>query len=187
MRLETLERRLERFGARIALLVRRGLVKATGADFFLQVEASEDEMFDDVELWQSYGLASRPLGDAEVLMVKPGGQGDDAVAIAVNHRAHRPSDLEAGEVVIYGTKGTGQAQVRLKPDGTIVLIPATGKFVEVGAAGGEAQLKGETLKAALQNLATSLTSAAAWPAVNTAGTALTTALAGVLATKAKVT
>jgi phage gp45-like len=171
-------------------LVRRGEVTLCNDEYGLQLagyagEEGEDEQFDNVELWQQYGLASRPPEDAEVLTANLMGLGENAVAFATNSAADRPSDLVAGEVVTHGKKIlTGQAQARHKPDGTLSLVAATGKFVEVGG-NAELLLKGDTVVSAMDAFCTTL-GGAIDPAVLGAAATLQAALASWKASKGKV-
>lgn len=150
----------------IGNLLRRAELTMVNAEYGAQLagyagDGSEDEQFEDVELWQQYGIASRPPADSEALICNLGGVSDNAVAFATNCSADRPADLTDGEVVTHGRLlSGGQAQVRHQPDGTLALACATGKFVEVG--GADAKLiKGESfntaMNAVLAKLATDLT------------------------------
>lgn len=190
-------------------LVRRGLIgTAPNSTYFFQVTGDDSsETFENVELQQHYGFASRPPAGGECIVVCPGGEGAGGVSIAEQDRAHRPTLSAAGDVVLYGTKGTGQPSVLLatggqititsggatpgtvvlKADGSIQVTAGAGKTVDVGGAT-DFQLLGTTLKTAL--LAFCVTGMAAVPALEpaliAACTALNTALASVLSAKAKV-
>lgn len=167
---------------RVGRIFRRGIVLAESAKSMLQVEGFEGERFDGVELWQQYGFSSRPPVGSEVLLGRPNGLRDDAVAFATNARAYRPTDLDEGEAAMYGPTGTA---CKASTDGTIHV-------------GGNAELlaKGETLKTALDTFCTVVgaLSTDASPAQNGlaimaivgAANTLKTSLATVLATKGKV-
>ncbi len=190
--LHQLERRLR---TRIAFILRRGEVSLASAAGFLQLKGlgggdGDDEQFDDVPLWQQYGLTSRPPIGTEVLTANLGGLSEEAIAIASDSHDHRPADLDDAEVVLYGkSSGPGQAQARCKPDGTLALACATGKFVEVGGASAKI-LKGEDVISAfttwLSTVAGILNAPAGPYVITAANTALLSALNAALATKGKV-
>lgn len=171
-------------------VVRRGVLRLTASDYFCQVEGSEGERQDDVELWQSYGLASRPPVGSEVLWAKPGLTADSAVVFASQHRGSRP-ELEAGEVALYAEHG---GQVLCDEDGDVELTAKTGRTVNVGGST-DAMVKGTTLKVALDAFSDALAALTGAPgspneaninAIKAAGSALKIALELVLSSKAKV-
>lgn len=178
-------------------MVRRGVITAASGDYFIQAEQLTDELISDVELWQQFGLASRPPAGSEVLTVHPYGSAEGAVAVAVNSRDHRPT-LAQGDAALYAelTGGSDQALVKCRQDGQTQVHCATGKFVEVGG-DAEKLLLGESFEAKLSALNATLTPLV--PAVDPATTmALVNALlaalktfaagsAALLATKGKVT
>jgi phage gp45-like len=185
--------------------IRRAMISvAAGADYFLSATGLAGETWTELELWQAYGLASRPPVGGEALVVRPDSEGGEgAVAIATNDRNHRPSDLAAGEVVIYGKSATGQPLIRLKPGGDIELIPATASFLELGSASpADFALKGTTFHTAMAAYLTAMATAkTTWDgsskllpdvviwinAVNTATATLQGTIATWLCTVAKVT
>lgn len=159
--LDTFKKLLDKATDRLSNLIRRGEFSTFASDFFGQVSAGDQEQFDEVELWQQYGIASMPPIGSEVLLANLGGYGDNAIAFATTDRANRPTDLVSEEVVTYGKKvSAGQAQVRHKTDGALDLIPATGKTVNIGGAtGAEYLIKGDTFKAAMSTFFTAVGSA----------------------------
>ncbi len=172
-------------------LVRRGVLKLVDADYFCQVEGFNGERTDDVELWQQYGLASRPPAGSEVLYVKPGLTGDTALIIVTQHRSSRPSGLKEKESALYSEHG---GQVLCAEDGDVDLTAKSGQTVNVGG-DSEALAKGETLKTALDAFCTTVgavtggstaQNAAAITAIAAAANTLKTALSSVLASKGKV-
>jgi len=170
------ERALERARG----LIRRGVLQLE-ASYFCGVEAHDGETFNDVELWQQFGLASRPPAGGEILLALVGGRGEGAIGVATTDRAHRPTGLAAGDAMLYGAaSGSDQAQVATRADGDIDVFPATPTDkVNIGTQGVEAMLLGATFDTALRALVTTPVSglAAAFAALATActdaGTGLT--------------
>ena len=158
-------RRVERVARRI---IRRVTLSRVDGDGFAQAQGFDSEIFDDVELIQQYGLASRPSG-GDAIIVEPGG-GAGAVCIATRLRGSAPTDLNSGDVCLYNTDG---ATVTLS--GTTVNVAGDTDY----------QILGTTLKTALTAFCSTL-SGSTDPAVVSAASALNTALANVLSAKAKV-
>lgn len=157
---ETIRREVERGLQRAGNHVRRGILSvAFGSDFFGQVRGHDGETWQDVELWQQFGLASRPPAGGEVALVELDGGSEQAVAVATQDRAHRPTTA-AGEVVLHSEDDGDQATVRMKPDGTvevdapggrISLEPGGSAFVEVGEGATVKMLLGETFDSDLSD------------------------------------
>lgn len=141
--------------------IRRALISvAPTSSFFMTAKGLTGETWPDLELWQQYGLASRPPADGEVLIVRPDSDGGEgAVAVATNDRNHRPTDLAADEVVLYGKDSTGQPTVRLKAGGDIEINPGTGDWVKVGDNATDKILKGDSYNT---DHATMITALQAW-------------------------
>ena len=57
----------------------------------LQVEALDDETFDDVEHFQPYGLSFNPPDDSEVVLLRIGRH---SIALAATDRGTRPTDAK---------------------------------------------------------------------------------------------
>jgi phage gp45-like len=55
-----------------------------------------------VEVPQGYGFASRPLPGSELFAVFANGERSAGVALAFDDCRRRPTDLQAGEVALYG-------------------------------------------------------------------------------------
>lgn len=183
---------------RLGNLFRRGELTNADAEGFIQFRGyggggDDDEQFDDVSLWQHFGFSSRPSTDTEVLAVGLMGRSEEAISVAEDSHDHRPGDLDAGESVLYAqtASGGGQAQVRCKPDGTVALMPGTGKFVEVGG-NTDAQVLGTSLQSAISALGAPLSTPAVVGVSDTALLAWCVSLYAVLgsrlplSTKAKV-
>lgn len=182
-----IERRLLQ---RMANLFRRGEVAMANAAGYLQIAGYEGEQFDDVPMWGPFGLASWPPSGTEVLAVSLAGRSEEATAIACDSPEHHPQDIEEGEAVLYGLKGAaGQAQSRMRPDGTLALRCATAKFVEVG--GADAKIpKGESLNTAINTWAQGVAAAVKLGPgpynIDTITTTLAMQLSAALSTKGKV-
>lgn len=105
--------------ARVANMIARGVVKLVDDSQklqLLQLSVGPDEVRDQVERFQQYGLTSLPDAGAEAVVVFVGGARDHGLAVAVDDRRYRVSGLASGEVVIYSKAGQ---TIWLKADGTI--------------------------------------------------------------------
>lgn len=72
----------------------------------LQVIAFGDETLEGRDRMGEYGLASMPFRGAEAIVLAIGGSQDHGVAVAVDDRRHRPTDLADGEVALYTDEGS---------------------------------------------------------------------------------
>lgn len=82
----------------------RTVIKAVRAGKVQLIDVKgRGEDFTDKELFQQYGLASRPLPESEGILLFIGGV-DNAVVIATEDRRYRIA-LEEGEVAIYSDEG----------------------------------------------------------------------------------
>lgn len=98
---------------------------------------------------QQYGLASNPPSGSEGVYLK----GIGAI-ICVDSRSHRP-DAASGEVVLYSKHGQ---TIRLKEDGSIVMIPKAGSKVEIGGDPADTNIaRADLVNAELAKIATTLT------------------------------
>lgn len=97
----------------------------------LQLKVLADEGADDVERFQNYGHTSVPPEGSEAIVLGVGGARAGLVAIAVEHKAVRPKDLEAGDSCLYHLEGHN---LTLREDGVAeltaksVIIRATEKL-----------------------------------------------------------
>ncbi|MQX36811.1 phage baseplate assembly protein V [Roseospira navarrensis] len=108
---------------RLRLMVRWGvlrLVRATMQTQELQVSVYDGETHDRVKHALPYGFSAHPLPGSEVVLVFPGGVSSTPIALVVGGRAHRPTDLQRGEVAIYDDKGQS---VELRTDRIVVRSP----------------------------------------------------------------
>lgn len=83
----------------------------------LQIALQEDELKDDMEHFEQYGITSHPPAGAEALAAFLNGDRSHGLVIAVAHRAYRLQNLEAGEVAIYDDQG---AKVHLTREGIVI-------------------------------------------------------------------
>ena len=114
----------------MANLVLRGVVrllKADGGLQVLQVSARRGQAFSDLERFAEFGLWTVPPadGDAEAVLVFPGGNSDHPIAIAVEHRpTEKPAGVPPGGAALYSSaSGT---TVRVMPDGTVQIDAPAG-------------------------------------------------------------
>lgn len=93
---------------RLRLMVSRGVVELVNDGLKmqgLQVSLLSDELADDVERFQDYGITSVPFTGAEVLFLSVGANRSHGVVVSVADRRHRPKDLVEGDVCLYTDKG----------------------------------------------------------------------------------
>lgn len=169
-----------------ARIIRRGIVRITDDSYFQQIEGFSNppdppETFNGVELWQHFGLASRPPAGSEALLVKVDGDAEQPIAIVTQNRGERPSGLADGDTVLYGkSSGSNQASVKTRADLDVDLVPGAAEFVNVGGAKGDgalqAALLGKTAAEALKVFADAVAAAVDLAAVKTAGGVLATSL-----------
>lgn len=113
---------------RIMLMVGRAVVNLVNDSLALQgvqVSLLADEVRDNVERFQNYGLTSHPHPGAEGIVVCVGGSRDHAVVIACDDRRYRLVGLEQGEVALYDDLGQS---VVLTREG-LVMRAAEGKDI----------------------------------------------------------
>ena len=161
----------------LARILRRGILGAVQASGKCQVEAGTGENYDQAEHWQEFGFSSRPPAGTEALVAQAEGDSDDPIVVATNNRTHRPTDMAAGDAVLYSSAATAsQPQVRMQADGIIkLLVPdAAGEVHVVGDA--EPLVLGDQIGADLWAFASSLALAVTVANVATAATALKAAM-----------
>nr|WP_220792051.1 phage baseplate assembly protein [Gluconacetobacter azotocaptans] len=91
----------------------------------LQVVLPGGEIRSDVPLLQQYGLASRPVEGADIVVIFQGGDRTRGVAVASGDQRNRPAALQPGDVSLYHPR-TG-SRVWMKSDGSIQIDPVSGK------------------------------------------------------------
>lgn len=107
---------------RVMLMVARGKVKrvyATGKRLMAQVELGADNVPDQVECFQQYGIASTPPIDAEALHLSVAGSRGHGIVPVIDDKRYRPTTLANGEVALY-TLQNG-IRVLCKADGTVLV------------------------------------------------------------------
>jgi phage baseplate assembly protein V len=92
----------------------------------LQVTLQADQVPDDAEHFQHYGLTSVPLPGAEGIALAVGGSTGHTVVINVDDRRYRIKALAAGEVCLYDDQGQ---RVHLTRAG--IVIKGAGKPVTI--------------------------------------------------------
>jgi phage gp45-like len=102
---------------RVAVRARVQAGGATQAAPEVSVEALDGERHPNAEVVQLFGFRSRQTA-GEVVMVAVGGSSQHLVVVAGDDRDRAPQDLEDDEVVVWAPGG---AQVRLKPDGRVLI------------------------------------------------------------------
>lgn len=120
--LDQLNRLLEPIRNRIRLMVCRALINATATDdggIRLELNLLADEVRDEIELVQQYGVSSRPTKKSQAVVLFIGGSRDSGVAIATKGMgADMKIDLKEGEVALHTAEGD---HVHLK-NGRIISI-----------------------------------------------------------------
>lgn len=113
---------LEPIQRRVRLMVARAVVNLIDDSArvqVLQLAVRADELRDDAERFQEYGLTSVPLSGAEAIVLFVGGDTSHPVVVAVDDRRYRPKPLEPGEVALY-TQQNGK-RVYLTAAGLVLL------------------------------------------------------------------
>lgn len=110
---------------RLLLLLGRALISAAseqGGVGRVQVLGLDNELLEEVENPQHYGLASLPLPGSEVFVGFLAGERGHGFLVATGDRRYRPRDLEAGEVCVFSRED--RLKSRTLPDGTTEYEPA---------------------------------------------------------------
>jgi phage baseplate assembly protein V len=133
IQLERTVARLEKMALKSQTAMARGVLRRTNANTkaqSTQVEVFEGELYNDVELWEQYGLTSIPADGDELLVLSPGGGRDKAVGLTAQKRSSRPKGGLAGDVTLYHEAGH---KVYLQSGGSISIIPHGVGLVNIGA------------------------------------------------------
>lgn len=98
----------------------------------------EGESKSNVERMQNYGFSSHPMGEAEAVVIFPGGDRSAGVVVALDERGTRMTGLGAGEVAVYCNSGDS---IVLGMDGKITittknLVIEAAEKVTISAPGG---------------------------------------------------
>jgi phage baseplate assembly protein V len=92
----------------VRLLISRGVVELVNDSLKcqgLQVSLLADELRDNVERFEDYGMTSHPFIGAEVLYLSVGGNRSLGVAVRVLDRRYRPKSMGEGDVCLFTDKG----------------------------------------------------------------------------------
>lgn len=111
---------IEALGRRFQMMVGRAILSAVKDDSGIQqvqVELLADEVQDEVEHFQPYGLTAHPLAGAEGVALSVGGLRSHAIVVAVGDRRYRLTGLAAGEVALHDDQGQ---KVHLTRDGIVI-------------------------------------------------------------------
>lgn len=104
----TFNKLIQPYARRSRLTVSRGVLRRINDRTKLQtaqIALLADELRDQVERFQNYGLTSVPLEGAEGVFLSVGGSRDHGIIIAIDDRRYRLKDLQAGEVALYDDQG----------------------------------------------------------------------------------
>lgn len=100
-------------------MIARGVLETVSDQRGVQVlglSLLDGERKDNVERFQNYGFSSVPVGEAEAIVIFPGGDRSSGVIIAMDERGSRMTGLLPGEVGMYSNSGNS---VILHADGLI--------------------------------------------------------------------
>lgn len=105
---DTLGRAVAPLGRRTGRMIARGIIGITRLIKGRQVAQTArfaEETRDDTEVFQQYGVASRPHPGAEAVLVALGGDPSHQIVIAVEDARFRFGPLKTGEVALYDDQG----------------------------------------------------------------------------------
>lgn len=118
---------LQRAANRIASLVVKGLISAVNDSDELQlvkVSTTADEVIEDVERVQQYGITSVPPEGSEAIVIFMNGDRSEGVVIGCDSAAVRVKELSDGDVALYSKHG----QQILMDDTTNITATQDGTF-----------------------------------------------------------
>ncbi|OGP10440.1 MAG: hypothetical protein A2048_01365 [Deltaproteobacteria bacterium GWA2_45_12] len=116
---------LEPLKRRILMSISRAVIETIKDDQGIQsMQASllADEVQDDMERFQNYGLTSHPPKGSEGIAVFPGGDRSHGLLIVVDNRKYRLKGLQEGEVALYSDEGD---YIKLKRGNQIEIVTHT--------------------------------------------------------------
>jgi len=119
---------------RIANSIARGVISLVDDSTkmqLVQVGLLATEEHGEVERFAEYGFTSVPPAGSEAVVLFIGGDREHPIVIATGDRATRLTGLGAGETAIHNNAG---AQVILRSDGDIEVIPGGSGKVRIGSA-----------------------------------------------------
>lgn len=117
---------IERLANRVQLMIGRAVIEAvkdSGGIQLVKIAGLADELQEDVEHVQAYGLAGNAPAGSEAVVVFCGGNREHGIAVVVGNGTNRPTDSEPGEVVLWSTFGKN---IKLNKDGEIEIALPNG-------------------------------------------------------------
>jgi phage gp45-like len=127
--IQTIQKIVDRVDRRVKMLVSRAVVQLVNESLTcqnLQVVLLAEEVRDNVEHFQPYGLTTKPLAGAEGVYLSVGGNRDHGIVVAVQDRRYRPTTLADGEVALHTTTGI---KVHCKANDEVLLGPSPTNYV----------------------------------------------------------
>jgi phage baseplate assembly protein V len=121
---------------RIMLMVGRGTLSMTNdgsGQQRMQVELLDGETRDVADRVQQYGISSHPPAGSHVVVLNVGGQRDHPLIIGADDPSARPTNLGAGEVMIWSAHGH---RTHMRADGGMLITTQEGHRVEYKPGGG---------------------------------------------------
>ncbi len=110
---------------KVQLMIGRAIIAAAKDDGkinSLQIKALAGESFDQIRRFQDFGFTSMPPVGTEAVILAMGGNRENLVVVATDHRASRTTGLLPGESAIYTDDGT---VMKFKKSGNVELTTAT--------------------------------------------------------------
>lgn len=98
----------------------------SGTQQKMKLVGLKSEELDEIVRVQGFGLSSNPSLDSEGVLLTLGGRSDRAMVIGVEHKTHRPTNLQPGETALYDAYGKILKLVEAE-----VFLDAGGKPVRV--------------------------------------------------------
>lgn len=126
-----LQRAMKPLRDRVLLLAGRAILTAVNDSEnmqFVQLKALAGESLDKIRRFQEFGFTSNPPSGTEAIMISLGGNRENAVIIATDHRQYRFKPLQSGESAIYTDDGT---YIVLKKAGEVEIKTATHVNIDV--------------------------------------------------------
>lgn len=136
--IRTVRRMTRGLSGKMRGMIRRSTLGALGegtSGQTIQAKTTADDVDDEVELFEQYGLTSIPPSGSEGLVLRVGGERGSSVAILFGNKTSRFQDLAQGEVALYHNDGHA---IIMRTNGDIELIPGGASFVRIGAPGDDA-------------------------------------------------
>lgn len=87
-----------------------------------QIEAFHNEIHNDAQVWQQFGITSVPPSGSEAIALFLGGERKNPIVISTENKALRVRNLKSGEVCLYSS---GKSKITLKEDDSIEIYSET--------------------------------------------------------------